>query len=418
MTENLSRLGEVLGRLIAAGLNLKPSKCHILQREVLFLSHTVSATGLQPNPRLIDAVVEWKAPTNRREVQQYLGLCNYYRRFIPEFSALACPLTRLTSKDVPFLCDEDTQASFESLKRALCSAPILSFPEEGGEYILDTDPSDVGIGAVLQQVQDGEERVLAYASKKSNKQQRRYCVTRHELLAIVVFLREFRNYLLGQHFIIRTDHGSLTWLLNFKEPQGQLARWMEYVFQFRFRIVHCDGKKHGNADVLSQQTSGETQCSSYQPKVALQDLPCGGCPYCTKCHRDWVDFAENMDDVVPLSEVCPQVVTRNQAQKARECVSSNTSSPPEPVQGSSTEPSTEVPTCSSPACVPAAAVWDEVPLATADWVSSFTPEELRKAQSEDPDLRVLQLWLANGKKPSREEAASLGPALRSYWLNF
>ena len=414
--ENLVRLDEVLCRLINAGLKLKPSKCQLLRQEVLFLGHVVSSSGIRPNPRLVDAVTNWKAPTSRRKVQQYLGLCNYYRRFVPKFSTLACPLTRLTSKDITFRWDDAAQAAFEALKEALCSAPILSFPLEDGYYVLDTDASDIGIGAVLQQVQNGEERVLAYASKKLNKQQRRYCVTRRELLAIVVFLREFRNHLLGREFTIRTDHGSLTWLLHFKEPQGQLARWLEYIFQFRFRIQHHEGKKHGNADALSRQPASEADsCPSYRSRVAPPDLPCGGCAYCSKRHQEWGDFLENVDDVGPLSGACRQVVTRSQARKAKEA-SATVDEQPQSRPGSQTKvtsPTTGVQTDGTPEVEES-----RMHLATADWVTSIAPADVRAEQRHDPDLNELYQWLLEQKKPSREEAASLSPALRSYWLNF
>ena len=107
------------------------------------------------------------------------------------------------------------------------SAPILTFPDYSKQFILDTDASDTGIGGVFSQVQDGEERVVAYASRSLSKAERRYCVTRKELLAVVHFTKHFRPYLLGHHFVLRTDHSSLTWLQNFKEPEGQLARWLE-----------------------------------------------------------------------------------------------------------------------------------------------------------------------------------------------
>ena len=316
INENLDRLDEALGRLEAAGLKLKPKKCQILQEEVLFLGHQVSASGIRPNPKLIECIMEWKRPRNRREVQQYLGLCNYYRRFIPEFSDTAAPLTELTSKHVDFRWSEAAEESFLGLKNALCSAPILAFPLEDGEFVLDTDASNLGIGGVLQQRQGDDEKVIAYTSKKLNKQQRRYCVTRRELLAIVVCLREFRNHLLGREFTIRTDHGSLAWLLNFKEPQGQLARWLEYIFQFRFHIVHRDGKKHTNADALSRNPAHEEGCNDYRPGVALEDLPCGGCSYCRKHHEEWGDFHNEVDDVVPLSQPCRQVFTRSQTKSS------------------------------------------------------------------------------------------------------
>ena len=412
---NLVRLDEVLCRLINPGLKLKPSKCQLLQQEVLFLGHVVSSSGIRLNPRLVDAVTNWKAPTSRREVQQYLGLCNYYCRFVPKFSTLACPLTRLTSKDITFRCDDAAQAAFEALKEALCSAPILSFPLEDGYYVLDTDASDIGIGAVLQHVQNGE-RVLAYASKKLNKQQRRYCVTRQELLAIVVFLREFRNHLLGREFTIPTDHGSLTWLLYFKEPQGQLARWLEYIFQFRFPIQHREGKKHGKADALSRQPASEADsCPSYRSRVAPQDLPCGGCAYCNKRHQEWGDFIENVDDVGPLSGACRQVVTCSQERKAKEA-SATVAEQPQSGPGSQTKvtsPATGVQTDGAPEVEDS-----RMHLATADWVTSIAPADVRAEQRHNPDLNELYQWLLVQKKPSREEAASLSPALRSYWLNF
>ena len=232
MQENLEQLDKVLSRLAAAGLKLKPSKCHLLQTEVLFLGHTVSAAGLHPNPRSVECVSEWHKPTNQKEVQQFLGLCNYYRRFVPHFSEIAAPLTALTSKNVTFIWSDESHTSFQRLKQALCSSPLLPLPQDEGTFVLDADASDVAVGGVLHQEQQGVEKVIAYTSKKLDLQQKRYCVTRQELLAIVACLREFRNFLFGCEFTIRTDHGSLTWLFHFKEPQGQLAPWLEYVFQF------------------------------------------------------------------------------------------------------------------------------------------------------------------------------------------
>ena len=118
--------------------------------------------------------------------------------------------------------------------------------------MLDTDASNEGIGAVLSQVEDGKETVIAYASRVLTKAERAYCVTRRELLAVVTFIQHFRVYLLGRHFVIRTDHGSLTWLRSFRNPEGQLARWLEQLQEYDFDIVHRPGRKHLNADALSR----------------------------------------------------------------------------------------------------------------------------------------------------------------------
>ena len=381
MEENLDRLDEVLRCLEEVGLKLKPSKCNLLQREVLFLGHLVSRSGVQPNPKLIESVVEWKAPTNGKEVQQYLGLVNYYRRFVPAFSDIAAPLTELTSKHTEFFWNYGAQEAFLKLKEALCSAPILSFPMDSGDFVLDTDASAISIGAVLQQVQNGEERVISYGSKKLNKEQRRYCVTRRELLAVVVFLREFRHYLLGKEFLIRTDHSCLTWLIKFKEPQGQLARWIEYIYQFKFSIVHRDGKKHGNADAMSRLPPSSEGCDEYLPEIPLTQLPCGGCQHCTRRQQEWADFAANVDDVVPLTRACRQVLTRSQAKPAPGSVN-----PDQPTEEAKPTPSL--------GCVDSG-------VTTGNWAGGFTTELLRNSQLEDPDLSLLHDWLNKGQKPRR-----------------
>ena len=168
--------------------------------------------------------------------------------------------------------------------------------------MLDTDASDVGIGAVLSQEQDGKERVIAYASKKLDRQQQRYCVTRRELLAVVTFVHQFRHYLLGRKFLLRTDHNSLRWMFGFKDPQGQMARWLEVLSQYNFDIMQREGRKHQNADALSRQSeNSEISCPAYNRNEIPANLPCGGCTKCRKMHESWVSFITEVDTVVPLS---------------------------------------------------------------------------------------------------------------------
>ena len=136
--------------------------------------------------------------------------------------------------------------------------------------MLGTDVSDQGIGVVLSQIQsDGQERVIAYASHLLSKAERHYCITRKELLAVVVFLYHFRQYLLGRKFILRTDHGSLLWLHNFKEPEGQLAKWLEKLEEFPFEVVYCKGKAHCNADALSRMFSQQSSNVNVTCPVAI-----------------------------------------------------------------------------------------------------------------------------------------------------
>ena len=159
----------------------------------------------------------------------------------------------MTKKSASFKWTEDCQQAFDKLRHLLVSPPILVFPDSSKPFILDTDASDFGIGAVLSQVDDdGQERVVAYASRTLSKAERNYSVTRIELLAMVTFIFHFRQYLLGRTFTLCTDHSSLRWLRNFKQREGQLARWLEKLEEFSFTVQHRPGRKHNNADSLSR----------------------------------------------------------------------------------------------------------------------------------------------------------------------
>ena len=188
-----------------------------------------------------------------KEVRSFLGLASYYRRFVRGFAEVAAPLHALTEKAREFKWTEACEGAFEELKSRLMTAPVLSYPLPGCDYILDTDASGDGIGAVLSQVQHGEERVIAYASRKLSRAERNYCVTRRELLAVVVYLKQFRQYLYGRKVLLRSDHAALKWLLNFKNPEGQLARWLEVISEYEVTVEHRPGRKHGNADGLSRK---------------------------------------------------------------------------------------------------------------------------------------------------------------------
>jgi hypothetical protein len=128
----------------------------------------------------------------------------------------------------------------------------MAYPEDEGEYILDTDACDVSIGCVLSQIQDGREKVISYASRALNKAEKNYCVTDKELLALRNFIEYFRQYLLGRKFLVRTDHQALVWLFSLKEPKGRIARWLEILSAYDFTIEYRPGVKHGNADSISR----------------------------------------------------------------------------------------------------------------------------------------------------------------------
>jgi hypothetical protein len=149
-----------------------------LQKEVKYLRHIVSPEGISTDPKKLKAVREWPTPKVKHEIRSFLGLCTYYGRFISSFSNIAKPLTKLTEQKQAFLWTPEVETAFQTLKRALCTAPILAYPKPGERFIVDTDTSNFGIGGVFSQVQDGQERVIAYYSKTLNKAEKNYCITR------------------------------------------------------------------------------------------------------------------------------------------------------------------------------------------------------------------------------------------------
>lgn len=270
LAEHLQRLRAVLQRISNCGLKLKASKCALLQKSVTFLGHVVSGEGIATDPQKVRLVDQWPEPQNLGELRSFLGLTGYYRRYVEGYARIAAPLTQLTKKGEPFRWTEECQSAFDTLKSRLTNPPILGTPDDHGTFVLDTDASDRAIGAVLSQVQEGHERVIAYAGRCLNRAESNYCITRKELLAVVYFIRYFRHYLLGKPFLLRTDHSALTWLHKTRDPIGQNARWLEQLGEYAFDVEHRPGPRHGNADAMSRRTCPpRSPCSACRPQSEL-----------------------------------------------------------------------------------------------------------------------------------------------------
>uniref|UniRef100_A0A5S6QFV4 RNA-directed DNA polymerase n=1 Tax=Trichuris muris TaxID=70415 RepID=A0A5S6QFV4_TRIMR len=251
--EHLYRLREVLGRLRKAGLKARPNKCKFFRKEIKYLGHLVTEDGVSPDPELTDKIVNYPEPKCLEELRSFVGLASYYRKFVSGFANIAKPLHQLSEKGVPFIWNESCQKAFLELKGRISSSPILLLPDFTQPFILDTDASDVAMGAILSQLgPDGLEHPVAFASKSFSKAQRNYCVTRREMLAVVTFVDYFRPYLQNRRFTLRTDHEALRWLPTSGNTDGQWARWQERLQQFDFVIMHRPGKQHLNADALSR----------------------------------------------------------------------------------------------------------------------------------------------------------------------
>ena len=251
--EHLRNLSEVFERLRQFGLRLKPSKCHLAKRQVTYLGYNVSEGGISADSNKVDAVKRFPTPNDVGSLRSFLGLASYYRRFVPGFSKVAEPLFSLTRKDVTFKWSEICDNAFQKLKTLLTSAPLLIFPNFQKEFILETDASISGLGAVLaQQTDAGHVSPIAFASRTLQKHEKNYCSSELEALAVVWAVKHFRPYLYGHTCQLYTDHKALKSLMNTPHPSGKLARWGLAIQELDLHIHHRSGKTNQAADALSR----------------------------------------------------------------------------------------------------------------------------------------------------------------------
>jgi len=253
--DHLRHIELVLRRLCDAGLTAKPGKCQFGMTKCTYLGHVVGSGCITPEESKVQAVKDFPKPTTKRQVRAFLGLTGYYRRFIPGYASLATPLTDLTRKTAPNQVHwtKECEKSYVRLKELLCTEPVLKSPDFAKGFILQTDASDHGIGAVLSQLDtEGTDRPIAYYSKKLLPREERYSTIEKECLAIRLATQAFRVYLLGRPFTIQTDHRALRWLDKLKETNARLTRWSLYLQSFKFVVVHRAGRDNANADALSR----------------------------------------------------------------------------------------------------------------------------------------------------------------------
>jgi hypothetical protein len=250
--EHLDRLVNILLRIRKAGLKLQTKKCHFCRKQVRYLGHIISAEGVQPDKSKTIVVANYPQPKDATQLRQFLGLTNYYRRFIGEYSKIARPLHDLLKKSTTFQWNQEAQWAFDTFKQKLTNPPILAYPDFTKIFIVHTDASESAIGGVLSQKFDEGEKVIAYWSRQLRKAERGYSTIEREALAIVAAVKEFYPYLYGFEFVLVTDHNPLVSLKNLKDVGGRISRWLLFLQQFNFKINYRPGKQHVNADSLSR----------------------------------------------------------------------------------------------------------------------------------------------------------------------
>lgn len=223
----------VLERFRAANLKLKPLKCKFACKSIKYLGHTLTSQGISPDSDKVTTVKKYPIPTTLKQLRSFLGLASYYRSFVKNFSQIANPLNNLMKKDVSFTWTSECQKAFDALKTALITAPVLIFPDYNKPFILQTDASKQGLGVVLAQEKDGRIHPCAYAARSLLPAERNYSVTRLEFAAVMYAIDKFSCYLRFHPFVIETDHIALKYIWSMKSPQGQTARWLEKLADYK-----------------------------------------------------------------------------------------------------------------------------------------------------------------------------------------
>jgi hypothetical protein len=252
---HLDHLRIVLDVLRKHQLYAKLSKCEFLQDHVSFLGHVVSASGLRPDPEKTAVIRDWTPPKNVKELQSFLGLANFYRRFAKDFAKLTVPLTDLLAKDKPFDWTDAQDTSFTAIKNLLTDDITLKFPDPNKPFSVTTDASDFAVGAVLAQYDPAtkEHRPVAFESRKLRPAEINYPTHDRELLAIIHALKTWRVYLDGNHFDIYTDHQSLRYIDTQPQLSKRQARWTELLQEYDYEIHYKPGKLNTVADALSRR---------------------------------------------------------------------------------------------------------------------------------------------------------------------
>jgi hypothetical protein len=258
--EHLDHISYVLGQLRNVKVTANIEKCEFGKTTMKYLGFLITPEGISTDPEKLVAVKDFPVPNNPKKVKSFVSLCSWYRHFIPNFSEIAEPLNLLLRSENEFIWGPSQSQSFEKLKEIICSSVTLAFPDFKKPFILRTDASDYGLGAVLAQTShDGHERPIAFASRSLSKCERNYHATEKECLAIVWALKKFEHYLDGQEFILETDNRALVWLDKMRDINSKFMRWSLKIQDFQPCIIHCPGRLNMVADALSRNTVGESE---------------------------------------------------------------------------------------------------------------------------------------------------------------
>jgi hypothetical protein len=244
----------LFARLEEVSLSARPSKCCLGFLQLEYLGHVIGQGTVRPEEGKMQKIRDTPRPTTKRQVRAFLGLAGFYRKFVPHFSELALPLTEATKSSQPnvVLWNERMEEAFLTLKDRLCSRPVCVLPDMSKQFVLRTDASDLGLGALLLQDQGYGLQPIACASKKLIPAEKNYATVEKECLAIVWGVHKFSPYLYGRHFIIQCDHQPLQHLQRMRTTNGRLMRWALQLQSYTFTVQSIPGRDNVGADFLSR----------------------------------------------------------------------------------------------------------------------------------------------------------------------
>jgi dUTPase len=311
-------LEKVFTKLADAGLKLSPKKCFLFQDKVKYVGHVVSSQGIETDPEKITKISNWPTPKNVDEVRTFLGFTSYYRRFVKSFASIAKPLNQLltgskkkkhfrksvtrTQESGKWEWGERQQSAFDSLKQVLTSPPILAYPEYTKPFILHTDASINGLGAVLYQNFNGIDRVIAYASRGLSVAEQRYPAHKLEFLALKwAITSKFHDYLYGNKFVVFTDNNPMTYVLEKAKLDATGHRWIAALGVYDFTIKYRTGKSHQDADGLSRmpQTDDIHEVSTDSIKALCQSHSVSPCITSLSLTSEPINGLDIYDEVIP-----------------------------------------------------------------------------------------------------------------------
>lgn len=250
--EHVETIIKIFECLKKAGLKLNIDKTKLFCRQIEYLGHSIDKNGVKPTDRNIEAIKMVPTPKSVSEVQRFVGMASYFRKFINQFAAKAQPLHYLCKKNVEFKWSESCEKSFSTLKKALMSAPVLAFADFTKKFYISVDASFYAVGAYISNEPPPNDKPIEYFSKSLNDAQKNYSTTHKELLAIILAIERFQHYIWGKQFVLYTDHQALTYLFSQNKVGSRLLRWKLTLAEYDFEIIHRKGSNNVVSDCLSR----------------------------------------------------------------------------------------------------------------------------------------------------------------------